>query len=90
MTSEPPDLDHFDLDDAWRLGAALAERCRGEIVGAMVPNLAEGHRRLEGHGTVWRPPSFRGSVSAAGWPRAAMVQRFVRALTVLEQTVDDA
>ncbi|HWT23431.1 MAG TPA: heme-binding protein [Solirubrobacteraceae bacterium] len=30
MTSEPPDLDHFDLDDAWRLGAALAERCRDE------------------------------------------------------------
>jgi len=30
MTSEAPDLDHFDLDDAWRLGTALAERCRGE------------------------------------------------------------
>ena len=30
MTSEPPDLDHFDLDDAWRLGTTLAERCRTE------------------------------------------------------------
>jgi len=30
MTSEPPDLDHFDLDDAWRLGTALAERCRSQ------------------------------------------------------------
>ena len=30
MTSEPPDLDHFDFDDAWRLGVTLAERCRGE------------------------------------------------------------
>jgi len=20
MSTEPPDLDHFDLDDAWRLG----------------------------------------------------------------------
>jgi uncharacterized protein (UPF0303 family) len=30
MTREPPDLDHFDLDDAWRLGSALAERCRGD------------------------------------------------------------
>jgi len=29
MTSEPPDLDHFDLDDAWRLGSTLAEHCRG-------------------------------------------------------------
>jgi uncharacterized protein (UPF0303 family) len=28
MTSEPPDLDHFDLDDAWRLGCTLAEQCR--------------------------------------------------------------
>jgi uncharacterized protein (UPF0303 family) len=30
MTSEPPDLDHFDLDDAWRLGTTLAERCRAQ------------------------------------------------------------
>ena len=30
MTSEAPDLDHFDFDDAWRLGSTLAERCRGE------------------------------------------------------------
>ena len=30
MTSEPPDLDRFDLDDAWRLGTTLAEHCRGE------------------------------------------------------------
>jgi len=30
MTSEPPDLDRFDLDDAWRLGSSLAERCRGQ------------------------------------------------------------
>ena len=30
MTSEPPDLDRFDFDDAWRLGSAFAERCRGE------------------------------------------------------------
>jgi uncharacterized protein (UPF0303 family) len=30
MTSEPPDFDHFDLDDAWRLGTTLAERCRGQ------------------------------------------------------------
>jgi uncharacterized protein (UPF0303 family) len=30
MTSEAPDLDHFDLDDAWRLGTTLAERCRGQ------------------------------------------------------------
>jgi uncharacterized protein (UPF0303 family) len=30
MTSEPPDLDHFDHDDAWRLGSTLTERCRGE------------------------------------------------------------
>jgi uncharacterized protein (UPF0303 family) len=29
VTSEPPDLDRFDLDDAWRLGTTLAERCRG-------------------------------------------------------------
>jgi uncharacterized protein (UPF0303 family) len=28
MTSEPPELDHFDVDDAWRVGSALAERCR--------------------------------------------------------------
>jgi uncharacterized protein (UPF0303 family) len=30
VTSEPPDLDRFDLDDAWRLGTTLAERCRGQ------------------------------------------------------------
>src|SRR3954464_14011583 len=30
MTSEPPDLEHFDVDDAWRLGTTLAERCRGQ------------------------------------------------------------
>lgn len=30
MTSEAPDLDHFDLDDAWRLGRTLAEQCRGQ------------------------------------------------------------
>jgi uncharacterized protein (UPF0303 family) len=30
MTSEPPDLDRFDFDDAWRLGTTLAERCRSE------------------------------------------------------------
>jgi uncharacterized protein (UPF0303 family) len=30
MTSEPPDLDHFDFDDAWRLGSTLAEQCRAE------------------------------------------------------------
>jgi uncharacterized protein (UPF0303 family) len=30
MTSEPPDLDHFDLDAAWRLGTTLAERCRSQ------------------------------------------------------------
>jgi uncharacterized protein (UPF0303 family) len=28
MTSEPPDLDHFDLDDAWKLGTTLTEQCR--------------------------------------------------------------
>jgi uncharacterized protein (UPF0303 family) len=30
MTIEPPDLDRFDLDDAWRLGSTLTERCRSE------------------------------------------------------------
>jgi uncharacterized protein (UPF0303 family) len=30
MTSEAPDLDRFDFDDAWRLGSSLAERCRGQ------------------------------------------------------------
>jgi uncharacterized protein (UPF0303 family) len=30
MTNEPPDLDHFDLDAAWRLGTTLAERCRSQ------------------------------------------------------------
>ena len=30
MTSEPPDLDRFDLDDAWRLGSTLAEQCRAQ------------------------------------------------------------
>ena len=30
MTSEAPDLDRFDFDDAWRLGSTLAEQCRGE------------------------------------------------------------
>ena len=30
MTSDPPDLDRFDFDDAWRLGSTLAERCRGQ------------------------------------------------------------
>jgi uncharacterized protein (UPF0303 family) len=30
MASEPPDLDHFDLDDAWRLGSTLAQRCRDD------------------------------------------------------------
>ena len=30
MATEPPDLDRFDLDDAWRLGSGLAERCRSE------------------------------------------------------------
>ena len=30
MTGEPPDLDHFDLDAAWRLGTTLAERCRSQ------------------------------------------------------------
>jgi len=30
MPSEPPDLDHFDVDDAWRLGSALVEQCRGQ------------------------------------------------------------
>jgi uncharacterized protein (UPF0303 family) len=30
MTSEPPELLHFDADDAWRLGSALAERCRNQ------------------------------------------------------------
>jgi uncharacterized protein (UPF0303 family) len=29
MTAEPPELEHFDVDDAWRLGSALTERCRG-------------------------------------------------------------
>jgi len=30
MTSEAPDLDHFDLDDAWRVGTTLAEQCRSQ------------------------------------------------------------
>ena len=30
MATEPPDLDRFDLDDAWRLGSGLAERCRSQ------------------------------------------------------------
>jgi uncharacterized protein (UPF0303 family) len=30
MISEPPELDHFDLDDAWRLGTTLTEQCRGQ------------------------------------------------------------
>jgi uncharacterized protein (UPF0303 family) len=30
MTSEPPELDHFDFDDAWRLGTTLTEHCRDE------------------------------------------------------------
>ncbi|MDQ1512543.1 MAG: hypothetical protein QOC59_385 [Microbacteriaceae bacterium] len=30
MSEQVPDFDHFDLDDAWRLGAALVERARAE------------------------------------------------------------
>ena len=28
MTPEVPDLDHFDHDDAWRVGRSLVEHCR--------------------------------------------------------------
>lgn len=32
MPSEAPELDRFDLDDAWRLGMTLTERCRAEAL----------------------------------------------------------
>jgi uncharacterized protein (UPF0303 family) len=30
MSTEPPDLDQVDLDDAWRLGTTPVEHCRSE------------------------------------------------------------
>jgi uncharacterized protein (UPF0303 family) len=30
MASEPPDFEHFDHDDAWRVGSALVARGRAE------------------------------------------------------------
>lgn len=27
MTEQLPDFDHFDHDDAWRIGSALVARC---------------------------------------------------------------
>jgi uncharacterized protein (UPF0303 family) len=30
MTEELPDFDHFNHDDAWRMGWALVERCRAD------------------------------------------------------------
>ena len=30
MALQPPDLDRFDHDDAWRMGSSLATRCRAE------------------------------------------------------------
>ena len=30
MTSPVPDLDQFGHDDAWRIGSALARRCRAD------------------------------------------------------------
>jgi uncharacterized protein (UPF0303 family) len=30
MADQPPDLDRFDHDDAWRMGSSLATRCRAE------------------------------------------------------------
>jgi uncharacterized protein (UPF0303 family) len=30
MTDDLPDFDHFNHDDAWRMGSALVERCRAE------------------------------------------------------------
>ena len=30
MPAQPPDFDHFDHDDAWRVGSALAARSRAD------------------------------------------------------------
>jgi uncharacterized protein (UPF0303 family) len=32
MAEQAPDLDHFDYEDAWRVGSALVARCRAEAL----------------------------------------------------------
>jgi hypothetical protein len=36
MIADIPDLEHFNHDDAWRMGSAMVERCRSREQGPAV------------------------------------------------------
>jgi hypothetical protein len=47
MTEQLPDLDHFDHDDAWRIGNALVARCRGESASVTTRPSGTPRRRVQ-------------------------------------------
>lgn len=45
MTEALPDFDHFNHDDAWRMGSALVERCRADRL-TVVISIRIGEQRV--------------------------------------------
>lgn len=72
MTEQLPDLDHFDHDDAWRVGNALVARCHAESV-AVTISIWSGGRVF--HAAL---PGTNAATASGSTGRRCLMRRFAR------------